>query len=78
MPRFFFHVHDDLYVEDEEGLDLPDADAARDGAIHSARCLMCDALMDGRLVLHHRIEVCDEQQSVVDTIHFRDVVQIET
>lgn len=77
MPRFFFHVHDDLQVEDQEGIELSGPEAARNGAIHSARALMCDALMDGRIVLHHRIDIADEHQSIIQTIHFRDVVQIE-
>jgi hypothetical protein len=29
MPRFFFHVHDDLVAQDEEGLELPDLEAAQ-------------------------------------------------
>lgn len=77
MPRFYFHVHDDLNVQDEEGMELPDLAAARVGAIHFARSLMCDELMNGRIVLHHRIEIADEQQQVIDTIYFRDVVRIE-
>ena len=77
MPRFFFHVHDDFEAKDEEGLELPDAKAARDGAIRSARALMCDALMAGRLVLRHRIDIADAQHTVIDTVHFGDVVQIE-
>lgn len=29
MPRYFFDVHDDLDIYDEEGMVLPDLDAAR-------------------------------------------------
>jgi hypothetical protein len=44
MARFYFHVHDDVDASDEEGLDLPDLDSAKQGAICSARALMCETM----------------------------------
>lgn len=37
---------------------------------------MCATLMEGRIVLHHHIEVEDEAGCVVEIVPFRDAVQI--
>jgi hypothetical protein len=77
MPRFFFHIHDDAVVIDEDGIDLADAEAARAAATAGARALMCDQMKAGRLTLHHRIEVVDEAGATVLTLPFGDAVTIE-
>ena len=62
MARFFFHLHDDLDVPDEEGAELPDLGAACAHAQRSARSLMCGTLAeDSRISLHHRIDIEDER-----------------
>ncbi|HLL30180.1 MAG TPA: hypothetical protein VK403_04210 [Allosphingosinicella sp.] len=78
MPRFFFHIYDDAVVMDEDGIELADAQAARAAALAGARAMMCDQLMNGRLSLHHRIEVEDEGGGAVLTLAFGDAVEIET
>lgn len=78
MPRFFFHIYDDVAFRDEDGLDLPDAQAARTAALAGARAMMCDQLKAGRLRLHHRIEVEDEDGAAVLTLPFGEAVEIET
>ena len=77
MPRFFFHVIDDFVSRDDEGLDLADAGAARQAALAGARAMMCDQLAEGRLALHHRIEVRDETGEEVLNLPFADAVEIE-
>ena len=77
MPRYFFHIYNDLIAEDEEGAELPDLPAAREHAISGARSLMAEQIMEGRLRLQHRIEVADEQGRVVMKIPFRELVNIE-
>ncbi len=44
MPRYFFHLRhqDDLLVEDHEGMDLPDLQAALDEALRADRELSTD------------------------------------
>jgi hypothetical protein len=78
VPRFFFHIYDDVVLKDEDGLELPDAEAARRTAVAGARAMMCDQLTKGRLSLHHRIEVEDEQGGPVLALAFGDAVEIET
>lgn len=72
MPRFYFHVYNDIIATDEEGLDLPDVDAAREQAMDSARELVCESIHKGHLNLDHRIEVEDEQHHSVMTVSYRD------
>lgn len=77
MPRFFFHVFDDAMTTDDEGLELADADAAREAALAGARAMICDQIKSGRLTLHHRVEVDDENGSTVLKLAFGDAVTIE-
>jgi hypothetical protein len=78
VPRFYFHVLDDLDTDDPEGAELPDIDAARGRAVTAARVLMCETLTrEGRITLHHRIDIEDDQGQRVDSVLFRDVVRIE-
>jgi len=79
VPRYYFHLYDDLDCPDQEGAELPNLEAAQAKAVHEARLLMGDLLhREGRLALHHRIDIEDEQGVVLATINFRDVVAIET
>ena len=48
MPRFFIDTDDDdLFIEDEEGQDLPDAEAARDPAQAALLDMVRDKLPGG-------------------------------
>jgi hypothetical protein len=77
MPRFYFHIYDDADVLDEEGLELPDVAAALYEATRSARALASTDVLEGRLRLHHRIDVADESGRVLDTVRFGDAVTVE-
>ena len=78
MPRFYFHLINDMDVPDLEGVDLPDLDAARAAAVDQARGMMGEmAKTDARIVLHHRIDIEDEQRRVLESVIFRDIISIE-
>ena len=78
MPLFYFHLINDMDVPDHEGEDLPDLAAAQAFALRQARAMIAAMVSDeGRLVLHHRIDIEDEQHSLVGTIAFRDALTIE-
>ena len=77
MPRFFLHLHDDVDAPDPEGKELPDLEAAIAEATKDARLLMCDTLKEGRIVLHHRIDIENGGGEVLATLQFRDAVTIE-
>jgi hypothetical protein len=78
MPRYYFHLINDVDVPDNEGQTFADAAAARAFAIGQARALIAATTVeDGRIVLHHRIDIEDEDHAVVDKVHFRDAVMVE-
>lgn len=78
MPRFYFHLRNDLDVPDDEGKELPDGAAARAYAEDLVRFEVSEAAKrDGRIVLGHRIDIEDEQHRAVDAVWFRDVLRLE-
>jgi hypothetical protein len=78
MPKFYFHLHNDVDAPDEEGKELPDIDAARAYAEANAVFTMSETLKeDARINLRHHIDIEDEQRKVLATVRFRDVVAIE-
>ena len=78
MPRYFFHLHNDVHAPDHEGVELKDLEAARQIARHSAQFSAAESIKEkGHLVLDHRIDTEDANGTVLDTVHFRDVVTVE-
>ena len=78
MPRYYFHIYDDAFFRDDDGMDFADAPAARAAALAGARAMICDQVEKGRLNLHYRIEVeCEEGNSIL-TLLFGDAIEIET
>lgn len=76
MPRFFFHLIDDLVTRDEEGMELPNIAAAHAKAILSARGIAAAQVLEGNVSLHHRIEVEDAEGRTVLTLPFRAAFEI--
>jgi hypothetical protein len=78
VPRFYFHLHNDVDLPDDEGSEHPDLEAARAHAVKCARVTFAEVAKDeGRVVLHHRIDIEDEQGAVLSTVYFRDAVKVE-
>ena len=78
MARFYFHVRDHMDVPDDEGAELRDIGVAREFATQSARILMGETLReDGRITLHHRIDIEDAYGGVLASVPFRDAIRIE-
>jgi hypothetical protein len=77
MPRYYFHLYNDLTVIDEEGHDLPDLAVAHHRAIREAREIASQAVRNGHLRLDHRIEIANERGEIETTVHLRDVVKVE-
>jgi len=71
MPHFYLHLHNDIDAADEEGKEFPDLAAARSYAQAQVRCLVGETVKEtGRIVLSHRIDIANEQQDVLETVHF--------
>jgi hypothetical protein len=77
MPRFFFNVYDDIVALDEEGQELPDAEAAKREAVRGVRSLASAQVLQGRLNVDHSVEVQDEDRRQVALIRFGEVVRVE-
>jgi hypothetical protein len=78
MPRFYLHLRNDLDVPDEVGFELPNLDAARLKATEQARFTLGQTVLDeGKINFSHRIDIEDEQGLILETVWFRDAVQVE-
>ena len=77
MPRYFFHIRNSDHVDDTEGTELPDLEAAREYALDGARDLVCEDIRKGWLNLDHYVEVADETGVVLLRLTFRDAFRIQ-
>ncbi|CAN7335176.1 DUF6894 family protein [Rhizobium sp. LjRoot254] len=77
MPRYFFHIRtDDVFIRDPDGSDLPDLDAARSEAGHSARDLLAALLREGEVLDGQVFEISDEAGTVLARVPFRSVLRL--
>ena len=76
MPRYFFHLHNDIETRDEEGVELADLAAARGLAEREARSIAAHSVTGGTLDLAHSIEVTDAGGTTVLRVRFGDVIEI--
>ena len=77
MPRYFFNVYDDVIAPDEEGMDLPNAQAARLKALIGARDIISEQVKHGYFVRSHWIDVLDERGELVLKLTFGEAVDIK-
>jgi len=76
MPRFYFHLFNDLEVFDDEGRELEDAAAAHRSAERDAREMAAESVRHGHLDLAHYVEVRGETGEVLFCVSFGEVVEI--
>jgi len=75
MPRYYFHVREGSTLNrDEEGQELPNAEAARREAISVNREILGEKLLHGGELDGGTIEIADETGHVVDVVNARDVL----
>ena len=75
MTRYYFNIIDGVRIDDEEGQELADDDAARAEAVRSARSMMAEAVWNGRLPLDESIEIVAHGR-VVAVLPFSDAVTL--
>ena len=76
MPRYFFHLHEDVTVVDEKGVDLPNFEVALERAAKEVRQIAGAIVQDdGVLVLDNRLEIADEH-GPLHTMLFKDVIEV--
>jgi hypothetical protein len=60
MPRYYLHIRNaDGMLLDEEGIDLPDLDAARELALAFVRDLLGDGIKAGKGIVPESIMIAD-------------------
>jgi len=78
VPRYFFDLHNDIEALDEEGVELPNMNAALARAMREARTMIQVSVADtGRIDLRHHIDVRDESGAIVHVMHFADAVTVQ-
>lgn len=77
MPRYYFHLVDDIGARDEEGSLLDGVEAAVSHARTAAKELAADEVRRGKLCLDHHIIVATEAGDAIETVMFRDVVRVD-
>lgn len=77
MMRYFFNLHEcGTVVEDDDGRELPDLDAAYANAMAEARAIMCAELAEGRLCLSCHIVVADATRKELLRLPFSQAVVV--
>lgn len=77
MPRFYFHLRNDVIADDHEGQELPDLAAAREVAIMTSRELAAESVRQGSLCLDHYIEIENEYHVLLAKVTFKEAVMIK-
>ena len=74
MPRFFMHNRQaERLIEDPDGSNLPDLDAAREEAAVAAREIAAERLRAGKGLDARRFEIRDEAGRLLATVPFPEV-----
>ena len=76
VPRYYFHLYNNVVIRDEEGDELPDLEAARAEALEAARGMICHSVKGGKLNLSHRVDVHDDKGKQLFTLPFRNAITI--
>jgi hypothetical protein len=77
MPRFYFHIVDgSTTIEDPDGSELSDLDAAISEALQSARHLLADKVRAGEVVDGQKFEIRDGGGTLLATVPFRDAIRL--
>jgi hypothetical protein len=76
MPRFYFHLYNNVVSCDDEGKDFPNPGAARQQALSYARDMAAVSVREGHLDLSHRIDVTDQDGDLVMSLPFREAIHI--
>jgi hypothetical protein len=72
MPRFYFHVRRGAILEvDNEGVEFPTLEEARQEAIRAAREIIADQLIKGDVEAEQSFEITSEAGVLLHQVPFR-------
>jgi hypothetical protein len=73
--RYFFHVQTEGdYIEDLEGVELPNFDAVQNEAVKAARVLMANQMLQGQAPDSREFRVADAAGTMVLRYRFKDAI----
>lgn len=76
--RFYFDIRSaDEMERDLEGIELSSLDAARKEAIRAAREMVAEMVLNDERIDGMRFEIRDERSQVLETVRFREVVNLD-
>lgn len=77
LPRYHLHIHcDGEVIEDDEGGEFLDQDAAVKEAVRSIRSMVCGDVVGGVLHLDLSIEIRDDRDARLQEVVFEDAIAI--
>jgi hypothetical protein len=77
MARFYLNIRNGIgFVEDPEGLELPDLATARARAIDGVRSLLSEEARNGQLDLTGSIEIADRDGTILLIIPFAEALEL--
>jgi hypothetical protein len=77
MARYYLHIQNAHgQAEDEEGIEVASLAEAQELAVTGIRSLLSAEVMNGTMNLKGRIDIADEQGSVVLKVPFKDAVRV--
>ncbi len=77
MPRYFFHLRDDVErLLDPQGKEIASPGGVAEAALREARAILSHEVLSGTVNLDQRIEVEDGAGNLVHTLQFEEAVTI--
>ena len=77
MARYFFNLQEcGTILEDDDGRELADLDAAHANALAEARAIMCAEVAEGRLCLSCHIVVLDAGRRELFDVPFKQALVV--
>ena len=74
MPLYFMHIRNsDGLIEDPDGIELPDLEAAKEEAILSARDIVGNQIKDGHVITGQFFEVWRDGEKVAVVDFFKAI-----
>jgi hypothetical protein len=79
MARFYLNLCNGTgFVEDEEGVELPDLEAARAKAVEGLRDIVAGEIRQGELNMGAFISIEDEARRAVGQVSFSEAVRVSS
>jgi hypothetical protein len=77
MAKYYLHIQNAHgHAEDEEGVEVASLAEAQELAVTGIRSLLSAEVMNGTMNLKGRIDIADEQGTILVTVPFKDAIKV--